>query len=250
MTVADSGVAGRTLVPGAMNFRDVGGLPATGGITRSGVLYRSGNLARLDEAGVRALGGLGLRRIIDLRADDEVLRDPSPVEGLDLEVTRVPLFLGSVESFFQRDVSLADLYRELVDQAADGIRDVVCGVVADQPVLVHCTVGKDRTGVTVALTLAAAGVEERAVIADYARTEALLPPRRNEAVLARLRAMHPDSVHLEDLTTRSPAAAMTALLAYVRDRFGSPAEYLTASGLSEDELAKLREVLVTADDQG
>ena len=50
------------------------------------------------------------------------------------------------------------------------------GIIADQPVLVHCTVGKDRTGVTVALTLAAAGVDDdEAVVADYARTEELLP---------------------------------------------------------------------------
>ena len=34
-------------VDGALNFRDVGGLPADGGRTRSGVLFRSGNLARL-----------------------------------------------------------------------------------------------------------------------------------------------------------------------------------------------------------
>ena len=38
-------------VSGALNFRDVGGLPAGSGVTRSGVLFRSGNLARLDDAG-------------------------------------------------------------------------------------------------------------------------------------------------------------------------------------------------------
>ena len=57
-------------VPGAVNLRDVGGLPAGGAVTRHGVLFRSGNLAQLDARGTAALGGLGLRRIIDLRADD------------------------------------------------------------------------------------------------------------------------------------------------------------------------------------
>ncbi len=231
-------------ISGAMNFRDVGGLPAGAGVTRGGVLFRSGNLARLAPEGTRALGALGLRRIIDLRADDEVRADPSRLDGLDVTVTRVPLFLGSVDSFFARDVSLPELYREMVDTSPAGIRDVVRGVVADQPVLVHCTVGKDRTGVTVALTLAAAGVDEQAIIADYARTEALLPAGRNAAVLAHLRARHPHAVHLEDLTTRSPAPAMAALLEYVRRMHGSAAEYLVAAGVPEAEVRALREVLV------
>jgi protein-tyrosine phosphatase len=83
--------------------------------------------------------------------------------------------------------------------------EVVRGILADQPVLVHCTVGKDRTGVTVALTLAAAGVDAEAVVGDYARTEGLLPQARNRHIVELLRSMHPEAVHLEDLATRSPA---------------------------------------------
>ena len=80
-------------------------------------------------------------------------------------------------------------------------------MLADQPVLVHCSVGKDRTGVTVALTLAAAGVDEAAVVADYARTETLLPPERNARILAYLQQEHPGARHLEELATRSPGAS-------------------------------------------
>ncbi|WP_243076888.1 tyrosine-protein phosphatase [Microbacterium sp. SS28] len=233
------------LVPGAVNLRDVGGLPAGTGRTRSGVLFRSGNLAQLDEAGVAALGGLGLRRIIDLRADDEVRWAPSRLGDLAITTQRAPLFLGSVESFFADDIALPEMYRLLVEESSDGVVAVVRGILADQPVLVHCTVGKDRTGVTVALALAAAGVDEEAVVADYARTEGLLPQWRNERVVARLRAMHPESVHLEDLATRSPAPVMAGLLAGVAERYGSVADYLRAHGLGDDEIAELRRVLVS-----
>lgn len=232
-------------VPGAMNLRDVGGLPAAGGaVTRHGVLYRSGNLARLDDAGSRALAELRLRRIIDLRADAEVALEPSRIEGMDVVVQRVPLFLGSVESFFADDIGLDEMYRRLVDDSSAGVVDVIRGILADQPVLVHCTVGKDRTGVTVALTLAAAGVEPEAVIADYARTEGLLPEHRNRAIVRLLRSMHPEAVHLEDLATRSPAPVMRALLDDVADRYGSAADYLRAHGLDSDEIAQLRRVLL------
>lgn len=233
-----------TLVSGALNFRDVGGLPAGGGRTRSGVLFRSGNLAQLDVSGSAALRTLGLRRIIDLRDDEEVVHAPSRIDGLAVQTQRVPLIAGSVGSFFTTDPSLDELYRSLVDESAAQVVDVVRGVLADQPVLVHCTVGKDRTGVTVALTLAAAGVEEDSVVADYARTESLLPEWRNRAVLTRLRALHPTSVHLEELATRSPAPVMRALLADLTARYGAPVEYLRAHGLADDEIGELRRVLI------
>lgn len=244
MTVLPPDAAGDPLVPGAVNLRDVGGLPARGGVTRHGVLFRSGSLARLDGSGTRALAGLRLRRIIDLRADDEVVREPSRIEGIEIVTQRVPLFLGSVESFFRDDIGLDELYRRLVDDSSSGVVDVVRGILADQPVLVHCTVGKDRTGVTVALTLAAAGVDAEAVVTDYARTEGLLPPLRNRRIVEMLRAMHPEAVHLEDLATRSPAPVMRALLDDVGERYGSAADYLRAHGLADDELAELRRVLV------
>jgi protein-tyrosine phosphatase len=232
------------LVPGAVNFRDVGGLRAGAARTRGGVLYRSGNLAHLDDAGVTALGALGIRRIIDLRADDEVLHAPSRVAGLDIVTQRVPLFLGSVTSFFEDDIGLDEMYLRLVADASSGVVDVVRGIVTDQPVLVHCTVGKDRTGVTVALTLAAAGVDEDEVVADYARTEGLLPEWRNRRIVEMLRSIHPNAVHLEDLATRSPAPVMSALLDSIRNQYGSSAEYLRAHGLGDDELVELRRVLV------
>ncbi|NYE20933.1 tyrosine-protein phosphatase [Microbacterium immunditiarum] len=244
MTAADTpGGAPAPIVTGAVNLRDVGGLPAGDRRARHGVLYRSGNLAQLEPRGIEDLAALQLRRIIDLRSDEEVLHAPSPAAAAS-EIVRVPLFLGSVASFFENDISLDEMYRRLVDDSADRVVQVVRGIVSDQPVLVHCTVGKDRTGVVVALTLAAAGVDEDAVISDYARTEGLLPAWRNRGVIERLRALHPRARHLEELATRSPAPVMRRLLDDLTGRFGSVSDYLRASGLSDDEIGELRRVLI------
>ena len=139
------------------------------------------------------------------------------------------------------------MYRRLVEDSADGVAQVVRGIIADQPVLVHCTVGKDRTGVTVAIALAAAGVDTDAVIADYARTEGLLPRWRNTRVMQKLRSMHPEAVHLEDLATRSPAPVMRDMLGDIATRYGSAADYLRAQGMGDDEITELRRVLIAAE---
>jgi protein-tyrosine phosphatase len=100
------------------------------------------------------------------------------------------------------------------------------------------------SGVTVALMLAAAGVDTDDVVADYARTERLLPAAGTAAAVAFQRARHPQARHLEELATRSPAPVMQDLLADVTARFGSPADYLRARGMSGDEVTELRRVLI------
>lgn len=231
-----------SLVPGAVNFRDVGGLPAGPGRTRSGVLYRSGNLAGVDDVGGAVFRELGVRRVIDLRSDDEVAHAPSRVG--EVETLRVPLFLGSVTSFFLEDMSLAQMYRALLERSGDRLVTAIRGILGAQPVVVHCTVGKDRTGLTVALALSAIGVDEEAVVDDYARTEALLPAWRGDRVLERMREAYPQARHLEELATRSPAPVMRDLLADVRAEHGSAAGYLRAHGMDDGELARLRRLLV------
>ena len=231
-----------SLISGVLNFRDTGGLRAGDAVTRSGVLFRSGALAGADADGLRALAALRLRRIVDLRDDDELRWAPSPAG--EAEVVRVPLFAGSVDSFFAESVTLQGLYASIVEDSASRVVDVVRAVLADQPVLVHCTVGKDRTGVTVALTLAAAGVDEDAVITDYARTESLLPEERNRAIVQRLKRLIPSSTTVEELATRSPAPVMRALLEDLTVRYGAPVEFLRAHGLADDEIVELRRILI------
>lgn len=231
-------------VPGAFNVRDVGGLPAEGGVTRDGVLFRSGHLAHLTTEGRERLGAFGIRRIVDLRDEQERRYEPSRLDGLDVETVCLPMFAGSTASFFDDDLSLDDLYRALIDGSASRLVEVVRAVLSEQPVLVHCTVGKDRTGLSVALILAAAGVDEDAVVADYARTEALLPAERNQNVLRYLRGRYPHARHLEDLATRSPARALRAVFDDLRLRYGGPVDYLRAYGLRDDEITDLRRALI------
>lgn len=229
-------------IPGVANVRDVGGMPvgATSRV-RDGVLLRSGNLARLHPKG-DALLRERVRHVIDLRDDAEVQADPSKLTGVP--TTRIPLFLGSAASFFAEDMNLEGMYRHLVDDAADRLVAAVRIIAAGDPTLVHCTVGKDRTGVTVALALSAVGADRDAVIDDYALTASQLPAERNRAIVAYFQAHMPDARHAIQLATESPAPVMQALLEGIDRRHGSAAGYLRAMGMTDAELEALGSTLV------
>ncbi len=231
-------------IEGVWNVRDLGGLPAQGGRIREGRLLRSANLAGATADGAARLADL-VDRIVDLRADDEVAADPTVVTGP--AITRLPLFHGSVDSFFEEDKSLDEVYRHLLEDSAARLIAALRVISAGERTLVHCTVGKDRTGVTVALALDAVGVDREAIIADYALTESQLPAERNRRIAEYLSARHPQAQHIVALATRSPAEAMRALLGMIDERWGSTPAYLRAQGMTDADLDALREALVESD---
>ena len=228
-------------VPGVANFRDVGGIAVGNSRVRDGVLFRSGQLAGLTDAGSEFLHS-SVHHIVDLRDDMEVSSEPSAIR--DIPTTRLPLFVGSVASFFTETAGLTEMYRHLVDQAGPKLVDAMRIIGSSPSTLVHCTVGKDRTGVTVALALSAVGADRDAVIDDYALTASLLPEERNQQVLAYMRSRNLDTPNAIELATASPAPVMRALLAAIDAEFGSAIGYLRAQGLSDAELEALGETLV------
>ncbi|MFJ4224730.1 tyrosine-protein phosphatase [Microbacterium sp. NPDC089695] len=228
-------------IDGVTNVRDVGGMPAVGGRIRSGVLLRSGQLSGATTAGADALRHR-VAHIVDLRDGEEVAAEPSGIEGPT--TTHLPLFLGSVRSFFESDTSLHDLYLHLLEESGERIVAAIRVIAAGEPTLVHCTVGKDRTGVTVALALAAVDADRESIIADYALTESQLPPERSRRIAAYLTAQHPEAVHAVALATQSPAPVMRGLLDAVDERWGSAREYLRAQGMTDAELEALHDALV------
>lgn len=228
-------------IPGVHNLRDVGGIPAGSERVRHGVLLRSGQLAELTPEGATMLRRR-VRRVIDLRDETEVRAEPSALDSVP--TTHVPLFLGSVGSFFEQNMDLAGMYRHLVDDSASRLVEAVRVIAAGEPTLVHCTVGKDRTGVTIALALSAVGADRDAVVADYALTASQLPEERNRRIARYFRSQMSDARNAIQLATESPAPVMAALLTEIDERHGSAANYLQSAGLTDAELDALRRALI------
>lgn len=167
---------------GAKNVRDLGGLrTASGAETRRGFVYRADGLSRLTERDLELLASLGIATIIDLRYDEERAKAPDrlPPGSATRFFVRGFLPQGSVEMFewvnnkgadaAKAYTLMRDNYARIPYEHADAFRDVMHHVIApgSAPHLIHCTSGKDRTGIIVAFILLALGVAVDDVVGDY-----------------------------------------------------------------------------------
>jgi protein-tyrosine phosphatase len=259
--------AGRT-VPALPNARDLGGLPVGGGgWTGTGRVLRSA--APLLPEHAEAIATLGVARVVDLRGEMEVERQPNAapqalVTRLDVladapqdaAAALAPLAAslaapGEAGEMAAADVGalavhlrdlMVDSYRDFVllpsarAAAAGTIRAVLA---ADGPVLVHCTAGKDRTGWISAVLLDAAGVPWDVVLTDYLASapavEELFEPFRALMVDRGV-----DPALLDPLLGVEASWLDTARSTAV-ELHGSMDAYLTQGlGLSGDEVEALR----------
>lgn len=228
-------------VAGTYNLRDVGGYPTLpGGSVRWRTLFRSDGLHRLDADGAAALAELNVRTIVDLRADIEVEQAPSALAGLPARAMRVPI----VSDLSVLPADLESIYRYMIVERGDAIGAVVRELCAPGalPALVHCTAGKDRTGIVMALVLAVLAVPDDLIGADYSLSAVYLDPDMTTAI-GRLRAGGlADQVTSELLA--SPPDLILGVLALVRSVAGSVDGYLADHGVSAVELDAFRSALI------
>ncbi|MET0734582.1 MAG: tyrosine-protein phosphatase [Microbacterium sp.] len=257
---------------GLQNFRDTGGTPlATGGETRPGVLYRSEALATLTAEGLDQLAATDIGVIADFRTELERSMAPDLLpESRPFRVVELPLLEGAmtglatqamqamtarddpdaaaaaIQSAMAQLPALGDLYVSMLEHGAVSFAELarlVAAATVDPPtaVLVHCTAGKDRTGVSVALLLDAVGAERAAVVADYASSAANLAGPWADRMRAMITGIGmPLTPELDALITGTPASAMERALAWIDAEHGGTAAYLQSGGLTDDELAALR----------
>ncbi|RZU24341.1 HAD superfamily hydrolase (TIGR01509 family) [Kribbella rubisoli] len=214
------------------NARDIGGLPTRYGVpTRARALLRS---ECIDATGLPAFEEVGAGLVLDLRSDWE-LKQPHPLAG-DLVYQRIPWIDPAAEA--TRDPAaepgLVDVYRNSLTRNAAHVGRIFTAIAeapADQPVVVHCKSGKDRTGLTVALLLDLVGVPRSDIAADYAISETNLGLQDAPA----LSRSHPDTI--------------LGSLSYVDERYGGVRRYLAWLGLSETQIHRLAARLVPTDVQ-
>ncbi|WP_043267907.1 tyrosine-protein phosphatase [Streptomyces sp. CT34] len=214
------------------NFRDVGGLPTVDGRRiRYGRLYRSGHLAHATAEDAAYLTGLGLHTVFDFRnASDIKLEGPDvtlpgvrnvnipltdPADGAEFwtmvrdgELDQLRGALGDGKAAAR----MAQTYREIITTRTADHSRVLHALAEDSvPALMHCAAGKDRAGLSIAVTLLAVGVERDAIEADYLKSNE--PGRRYK-------------IRRSDNSSAGMSPEVMELLSPL---FGADADYLSAA---------------------
>jgi protein-tyrosine phosphatase len=216
-------------IDGVLNARDVGGLVGASGRVRTGRIVRSACLGTLTPAGAQTLADLGLQTVIDLRTPIERAEQPNllaEAAGLqDVAEVRIEVLKTLAELAQLPPGDAKDLYRYLIDTGAPAFVAALEYLARPGalPALVHCQVGKDRTGLLVAMLLELLDVPRETIFTDFVASNAGLGT-----------LPHTD-VHAEVL-----AWALDGL----DERYGSPRGYLDAHGLRQETVDVLREALL------
>jgi protein-tyrosine phosphatase len=246
---------------GTSNTRDIGGYETGDHRTlRWRQIIRSENLSRLTANDFQQLEEIGVKTVIDLRTDREHEQSPTVWQGEHPpRFYHFPIGDAHNEWFnaqrkllkgnrFTEEQSLehmVDGYRMIADEGPPSFQKLM-ELVLDQsnwPVLIHCSAGKDRAGVAVALILEALGVDRDTIMEDYLLSNEVGRAEEKSVLLAKERD---NSGRGGNRYGRAPSASawfpivgvhaemLQAFYARVDEQYGSVDAFLTELGVDPD----------------
>ena len=247
---------------GVENFRDFGGVASTfGGHVRTGRLFRSAHLGAASQGDLAALERLSVRTIVDLRRPTERRRQPSrwtAFPGRLIHSDEGDLAEGPhIEFLRQGDLSdegveayLSGYYRQAPFEprhAAMFAQTFAALDAHEGALLVHCTAGKDRTGLLAALIQRALGVDAADIMQDFLQTNAVMMTgdrrRRVSATLAPIVGGEPSEAILQGFMGVT-AGHLDAAFHAIDAEAGGLEPYLATLGVGPGRLGRLRAKLL------
>ncbi|MGB1249952.1 MAG: tyrosine-protein phosphatase [Candidatus Promineifilaceae bacterium] len=246
---------------GSVNLRDIGGYQTADGRTlRWGLVLRSGSLTRLTDRSVAELGEMGVSVVYDLRSAEEVRAAPDKLPNEVVYRHRPivdPARFSQLKALwavlFKRNQLAESLFegytRVMIDGNAQVIGEMLTAIAdADSgAILIHCTAGKDRTGLFVALLLCLLGVPLDVISADYSLSNQFydLFAERLNTDLAVLRRLQLSDAQIKPLLTADPQILRRSLT-YLTEKYGSVEQYLVDEAkVAPQTLEKLKAQLLT-----
>lgn len=232
---------------GCFNFRDIGGYPtADGRRVKWGLFYRAGRQDRMTPEDRDRARALGIKTQIDLRTNGEIEdQTRGPLESFGAQYHHIPVIPdGGMDRLAQivGDTGISGKrylgYLELGSET--WLKLFALFAEAERhPLLIHCTAGKDRTGVSTALLLSVLGVERSIIEADYVMTN--LDVMRQLDFLEAIDALpHGMTKNELEKVAGVPETAMGDFLEALQAQSGGAVAYLKEIGVSEEQFAAVR----------
>ena len=232
---------------GCFNFRDIGGyLNQEGKRIKKGIYFRAGRQDRMSDKDLSKLSDLKIATQIDLRRPDEVLEQgKGPLEAMGANYINIAVIPEGGSDKLSRLVG---------DTRISGKRYLgylefgpttwlrLFGILANEdnlPVVLHCTAGKDRTGVSTAFLLSILGVSREVIEADYLLTN--LDTER-QADFIESTVGYPEGYDRETMISVAgvPKDAMKVFLDGLESKWGSAIEYLEKIGVTQEQMDAIR----------
>ncbi|KAI8060629.1 protein-tyrosine phosphatase-like protein [Gilbertella persicaria] len=131
------------------------------------------------------------------------------------------------------------MYKEFATYCKQEIREALMVFTdpSNYPIEIHCTQGKDRTGMVSALVMTIAGVPHDVIVNDYAKTQKALAPIYNEMLEEVRRA------GLSEDFAQAPPQYMYELLNFLIEEYGSIDNYLDSIGFGEAMRERVRKII-------
>ncbi len=116
------------------------------------------------------------------------------------------------------------------------------------PVVFHCTIGRDRAGITAAMLLHALGVPRDIVIADYLRTNVHIDAKSIRDMTQVFVTNYKTMLDQEalDILTFARIESFHAAMRTIAVEYGTTDDYLRAIGIGDEIQARLRDRLLEA----
>ena len=232
---------------GCFNFRDIGGYPTTDGhVVRWGRYFRTGRQDHMTEQDLDKVRELGISTQIDLRRPDEVHEQGrGPLETMGATYHNIPVIPEGGSDHLSRLVGDTGIsgkrylgYLEFGPEAWIRMFDIFARA-SSQPILLHCTAGKDRTGVSTAFLLSVLGVDRALIEEDYILT--------NRDVARQVDFIEdtiglPEGMNRESMMRVAgiPEDAIGDFLDGLQETSGGPLGYLRSIGINEDMMNAVR----------
>lgn len=226
---------------GSYNIRDIGGyLTVDGYQTGWKTILRSDSLHRLTPASQQALIDYGIKTIIDLRYASEVQNKANVfAESKQIKYLNVPLFGNELLEQLKVLKSQAENYYVWLDSCQAQFRKILETIIESlpSPILIHCTGGKDRTGLTIALLLSVANVPVNTIVEDFVLSGDYLAP-----MFAPLLPKARELGYAYMFECRGETLLDT--FKYLDKKYGGVIGYLHTIGLRDEQIDYLRSLLV------